>query len=95
LNRILKPGQQGYRTVDMSHPEETAEDQFNVKLLPRKQQLQSRTENPNHSPILGGRKRNRGTKVSPLATGNVILSRNVKGALLPCVHGSRQAQRDS
>jgi hypothetical protein len=65
LNRILKPDQQGRRTVDMFYPDKMAEDQFNVELVPRKQQLQFRTGYAGCGPS-AGKKRKHSTKV-PLA----------------------------
>jgi hypothetical protein len=67
LNRILKPDQQGRRTVDIFYPDKVAEDQFNVELVPRKQQLKSRVNRSGHGPSSGGRKRKRGTKACPPA----------------------------
>jgi hypothetical protein len=44
-----------------------AEDKFNVELLPRKQQLQSRTGDSGYGPSFSSRKKKNSTKVCPPA----------------------------
>jgi hypothetical protein len=82
LNRILKPDQQGRRTVDMFYPDKMAEDQFSVELVPRKQQLQSKANHSGRGPSSSGRKRKRGAKVySPAPAKNTDSQSNHKNEM--------------